>query len=207
MNFSANIFLVSLVCFGVSAHAHDHEKHAHSAHAAPKAAAAAISGKSLYNIQSKWYDVDNKRTDLKSLGGQPRLVTMLYTSCTSACPMLVDKMKGVVNSLSESEKAKLKMALFSFDPRRDTPKHLKGFAQKQSLNLQNWTLLSPVQEADSTELANALGVQFKKVKDDYIHSNVIFLLDGNGELVASDEGLGKARSQFIAEVKKLLGAR
>lgn len=201
---SFSLIFLSIVGLSPTASSQHLDHHAHANQHSQKASSSTLTGKSLYNISSQWRTSDNKSVQLSSLKGSPRLLTMLYTSCSSACPMLVDKMKGVSKSLPQAERSKLQMTILSFDPKRDTPEGLMKFAAKQNLDLSTWTLLSPKSEADSNELAGVLGVQFKKIKDDYVHSNIIFLLNENGELVASDEGLTQARTDFIAKVSKLL---
>jgi protein SCO1/2 len=169
-----------------------------------KAGAPTITGESLYNLKSEWQHMDGKKIKLSALAGRPRLVAMLYTSCATACPMLVEDMKQIRARLPAEKQKMLDLTVFSFDPARDTPQTLRKFADKRKLDLQTWSLLSPSKPAGATELAAALGVQFKKVKDDYIHSNVIFLLNDKGEIVARKEGLSSQSPEFESALQKHL---
>jgi protein SCO1 len=165
---------------------------------------AGTSGQSLFNIQSKWKTSDGNEVMLASLKGKNQLVAMLYTSCPTACPMIVEDMNSIRARLPADLQGKLNLAAFSFDPSRDTPDHLKAFVTKRRLDLSYWKLMSPVKDSSANELAAALGVRFKKVKNDYVHSNVLFLLNENGEIVSSKEGLGNKSESFDRAVLDLL---
>jgi len=53
------------------------------------------------------------------------------------------------------------------------------------------------------ELAASPGVRYKRLKNgDFIHSNVIFLLNSKGEIVAQKEGFNTPRAAFIKEIEK-----
>lgn len=182
-----------------------HEGHHHAEHHQTeelKAQESRLSGESLYQLGSSWKNQNGEPVRLESLAGRPRLISLLYTSCISACPMLVSDMKSLVSQLSKSERDKIGLAVFSFDPDRDTPEALTKFASKLKLDPKQWTLLSPMRASDVTEIAAALGVQFKKLESgDYIHSNVIFLLNEKGEIVAQKEGLKTVSAEFSKKLK------
>lgn len=169
-------------------------------------AEASLSDASLYQLGSKWTDQNGKQVALPELAGRARLVTMVYTTCVSACPMLVGEIKNVMNLLPPSERAKVSPAIFTFDPERDTPEKLKAFSEKMKINDERWQLLTG-SPADVAELAGALGVQFKKLDSgDYVHSNAVYFLNEKGEIVAKKEGLKTPAETFVADIKKALRA-
>ena len=196
-------FLFASLVLSAPALADDHSHHAH--HAAPEAVEAKLSGSSLYNLESSWRDASGKPVALSSLAGRPRLVAMLYTGCKTACPLLVQDMKTLRDKLPKKTQAKISLTVFSLDAQNDTPEHLAAFASKMSLG-ENWALLSPRGAGDVTEIASALGVQYKRLESgDYIHSNVIFLLNEKGEIVAKKEGLKTTSEDFSQKVREVAG--
>lgn len=195
------IFVVILSC--ANALAHDHNAHSH--HSEMQSDKPKLDGESIYNIESKWLNTEGKTVDLKSLQGSPQILAMLYTSCQTACPLLVGDIKNVFNGLSPDLQSKVRMTILSFDPKRDTPLNLQKFAAKMKLDTSKWLLLSPKSQAEVNTIAAALGVRFKKLESgDYIHSNIIFLIDPEGRIVATKEGLNNSSPEFNAKTKDLL---
>jgi protein SCO1/2 len=206
-NINKFILIVGIACCGSFARGQgSHAGHhgAHHGHGGELKSVAPLSDASIYQLESAWTDQDGKSLRLKDLAGRPRLVVMLYTSCTSACPMLVGEIKDVLSKLTKSERKRISPLVFSFDPERDTPAALKAFAKKMKVAGEDWAFLSG-SSGDVSELAGALGVQYKKLDSgDYLHSNTIFLLNKKGEIAAKKEGLKTPAEVFLSEIKKNL---
>lgn len=139
-------FSIAMTLFAFSVHfatsAHSHEHH-HGDHAnLDQERPAAISGASVYQIDSKWTDQYGAKVSLNHFSGKPLVLSMAYTSCKSACPILVSDMKRIEQALPANLKGKVQFALFSFDPKNDTPDALKAYAKLHGLDLSVWTLLT-----------------------------------------------------------------
>lgn len=160
-----------------------HEHHKHHKHKAMQATEP--TAHSLFHLTSEWTTQDNQKVKFNDLEKKKSVMAMVFTSCPSACPMIVSEMK----EMQEKSKNKdINYYLFSFDSERDKPEKLKAFKNKMRLN-ENWTLFH-AKESNVRELANVLGVQYKKTADNnFIHSNVIFVLNKDGEIVCKKEGL------------------
>ncbi|MCH2535050.1 MAG: SCO family protein [Bdellovibrionales bacterium] len=160
---------------------HDHHKH----HDHQSLQAKEPTAHSLFHLNSEWTTHDNKKINFKDLDKKKSVMAMVFTSCPSACPMIVSEMKEMQD---EAKNKDINYYLFSFDSKRDKPKKLKAFKEKMKLD-KNWTLFH-AKESNVRELANVLGVQYKKTADNnFIHSNVIFVLNKNGEVICQKEGL------------------
>ena len=48
---------------------------------------------SLYLTDSIWTSSDGRRIKLAELAGRPVVMALFYTSCDSACPLIIDAMK------------------------------------------------------------------------------------------------------------------
>ena len=172
------------------------------------AAESGLPDTSIYHLDSTWLDAHEQQVKITDLAGHLRIVAMLFTSCPGACPMTIQDIQHIRSLLPTAARAAVMVTVFSFDPERDTPEKLLAFKNKMKLEKDVWTLLTPEQPADVTALAAALGVRFKKLESgDFIHSNIIFLLDKQGEVVAKQEGLKTAPESFVAEIKKLHSQR
>ena len=88
------------------------------------------------------------------------------------------------------------------DTERDTPSELHAYRGRQELPLKNWTLLTGKAD-DVRELAALLGVNYQKdSRGQFSHSNVITVLNSEGEIAHQLVGL----NQPVAEVVKALGS-
>jgi protein SCO1/2 len=159
----------------------------------------ALPDESLYQIPSQWSNHEGQYLFLKDLAGSPRLMVMLYTRCTTTCPLVLDDIKAILGDLPPEAAKAVRVTVVSFDSERETPETLKDFYTKKGLD-SRWSLLRGDSAAVST-LAAALGVRYKKVGEEYIHSNIIFLVDANGVVRAKKEGLKTSRVDFVSQVK------
>lgn len=76
--------------------------------------------------------------------GEPRvaLVHALFTSCSSACPLIVQKLLEVRAALPETAAREFWILSLSIDPLNDTPQQLKSFAAKQGADGPQWRFLT-----------------------------------------------------------------
>lgn len=160
--------------------------------------------KSIYQFEQEWENQNGKRQSLESLKGKARILAMIYTSCSGACPLIVNTLKRIENKLSPDNLKKTGFVLVSMDPKRDSPKVLKRFAKAHGINKKNWVLLTS-DKNNTQEIATALDFNFKEGTNGmFIHQNTIFVLDSKGVLINQypnlDEavaGVEKALSQII----------
>jgi protein SCO1/2 len=163
-------------------------KPAVSACCAEIASAAPLSDRSLYQLEAKWTDDSGKAVELSSLRGRPVVIAMFFASCTYACPVLVDDIKRLRSALPADVQEKAQMVLVSFDTVRDTPVALNAFRERSALD-DNWTLLRGEPEAVQ-DLAMLLGVKFKKeASGQFAHSNLVTVLNAEGEIAHQRNGL------------------
>jgi protein SCO1/2 len=93
--------------------------------------------------------------------------------------------------------------MVSFDSRRDTAAALADYRRSRQLTAENWTLLHG-QPEDILELAALLGVRYKEdAYGQFMHSNVITLLNAKGEIVFQQTGLNSDPQEMISQIKQL----
>ena len=171
---------------------------------APTAAAPlTLTTNSLYQLGSVWTNDYGAAVNLASLRGRPQVVTMFFANCAYACPMLVYQMKQIEQALPESLRDKVGFTLVSFDTQRDTPSVLNHYRQQHSLDAERWTLLRGSPDAVLV-LAALLNVKVKKDEQgQFLHSNVITLLNSEGELVCQQIGLTADHSEMVRQASEL----
>ena len=157
---------------------------------------------SIYHLTGRWWDATDTRRPLAALAGRVRVVSMVYTHCAHACPAIIAELKRIEAALGPD--ADVGFVLASMDPERDTPERLGTFAARAGLDPERWTLLG-AEDGDVRELAAVLGVQFRRQPDgEFAHANMLVVLDRDGEIRHTQNGLGEETAATVRAVRSLL---
>lgn len=157
---------------------------------------------SVYLLNEAWKTSNNKTINWANLKGTPRIMAMIFTNCTYACPVIVNDMKKVEAGLSKKDLDRVKFLLVTIDPERDTPEAMTNFAKNMNLDLNRWELLTS-NENNVSELAAVLGFKYKQEKDkSFSHSNIITVLNSEGEIAHQHFGLNQNIEDVIEAVHK-----
>ncbi|WP_286842740.1 SCO family protein [Idiomarina sp. UBA4206] len=184
-------------------HSH-HNKHGdHSNHTTMNAAEVSHS-QSVYQIDASWKTHQKNELKLSELEGTPVIISMIYGSCTTACPVLVHDVKRLYSKLDEDTQKHVKLVMVSFDTNRDTPEALADYVKQYKLNNDNWLFLNGSEQGIRT-LATVLGVRYRQRPDgDFDHSNLITILDKQGVIAERIEGLSQPMDKPAKVVTKLV---
>lgn len=170
------------------------------------AAPGEFTDKSLYQTESRWTTDTGQQMRLAALKGRPQIIVMFFANCRSACPVLVHDLQRIEASLNENERSRVGFTLVTIDPRRDTPEALARYRANRSLATNTWTLLHGA-PADIQELAALLGVRYKEqTNGQFAHSNLITVLNRQGEIVHQLAGLGQDVEGTIRVIKGLIAS-
>ena len=170
-------------------------------------ATGAITGKSLYQLDSTWTSDVGRRVKLEVFRGRPQVLAMFFTSCEFSCPIIVQGMKQIQESLPHELREQVDFVLVTFDTERDTPPVLHAYRRRQGLGVDHWTLLCG-QRDDVRELAALLGISYQKdSRGQFAHSNVITVLNAEGEVAFQETGLNQAHEDMIKRLTDLLSKR
>ncbi len=143
---------------------------------------------SIFLLDSKWKNQEGKELQLRDLKGKNLVVVMIFTSCQTACPILVADMQKIAAKIDPKKTDETTMVLVSIDPDNDTPEVLKKYAEERKMDAKHWTLLTSDMES-IRELANVLAVKYKKISPIlFSHSNIITVFNKNGEMIKQVEG-------------------
>lgn len=158
------------------------------------------SQESLYQLTSLWTDQNGQEKKLKDFSGKPVIITMGYTGCAHACPLIISKIKSIEKGI----KVKAYHVVFlSFDTVKDRPVDLKKYLKKKELDAAVWTFMSTTKEDTVRELANVLGINYKDVGDgDFVHSSVITALDKNGNIIARIDNLNADIGDLVKKINE-----
>ncbi len=155
---------------------------------------------SLYQLESKWTSDVGREIRLGVLRGKPQVVVMFFATCEFACPILLHDMKRLEAALAEKTRDEVGFVLVTFDSQRDTVAALHAYREKQQLSPKRWTLLRGEPD-DVRELAALLGINYQRdARGQFAHSNIITLLNREGEIVHQVNGLNTS----VEEPAKIL---
>ncbi|AKU90179.1 SCO family protein [Vulgatibacter incomptus] len=156
---------------------------------------------SLYLLGGGFTDQDGKQAILAQLAGKPVLISMFYSTCKYACPLLIGDIRRIEEALEPRIRAELRVVLVTLDPERDTPDVLRKLRDVHALDPARWTFL----HTDATkvrELAEVLGIHYRVAKDGAIgHSSVITLLDKEGAIAGRVEGVHQPIDLLVAKIR------
>ena len=140
-------------------------------------------------------DQDGERITMRSLRGEPVIVTFLYTTCEDTCPTQAQQVKGALAELGEDVPA----VAVAVDPRRDNPERARAFLSEQrmtgrmSFALGTRAQLEPVWK----------GFAVQPQREDLEHTGRFVLVDAEG-LQRVGFPLGQATPERLAHDVRLL---
>ena len=161
-----------------------------------------IPGTSLYQLPATLETAEGSTLELSQLRGQPLIVTMFYSHCTSVCPLLTAQLQRLMAELSPAERQQIRVLMVSFDSVRDTPEELRAFKSEHHIEDSNW-VITRASAADVRSLAAALGIRYRELPDhSFNHSAVISVADRGGTVRARTSELTGPDTSFIQAVRK-----
>lgn len=150
-----------------------------------------ISDNSIYQLESVWKNENNENVKLSDFKGNHVVLAMIFANCTYACPIIINDMKRIESKIDTKELKETKFVLVSIDPDRDTPEALRNLSKRQNLDPNRWTLLTGTKD-NVRELAALFGFKYQKNEQgDYVHSNLINILNEGGEISYQYQGLNE----------------
>lgn len=124
--------------------------------------------------------------------GRPVILTFIYTTCTSICPMISQTLSQLQSDLG-SDRDKVHMVSISIDPEQDTPARLREYAKKYGAGPEWQHYTGTVAASIATQRA------FDVYRGDKMNHNPVTLL-------RAAPGKPWLRIDGFATVDELLGA-
>ena len=110
---------------------------------ASEASAPPVAGARVEVPDVELVDQDGKAVRVRSLllSGRPVVVSFIFTTCTTICPMLSTIVSRVQTSLGDRAGREVSLVSISVDPGRDTPARLKAYGARHKSG-PGWTWLT-----------------------------------------------------------------
>jgi protein SCO1/2 len=140
--------------------------------------------RSLFAAPWVWTDELGASVSFEKWRGAPIIVSMVFTNCTTACPITIEKLRQT----SETFRREGRVATFvlvTLDPANDTPDQLRRFKESRGLP-GDWHLLRGDDDA-TRALADLM--QIKIVDNAHVfHDSRIVVFDADGRLAGQLRG-------------------
>ncbi len=140
-----------------------------------------INGERAKAPRFKFIDQNGDTITQEDYKGKVYVVDFFYTSCPTICPVMSQNLVEVSEEFKEEQN--FGIASFSIDPTHDTPKVLKAYAEKYSIQNPNWHLMTG--DKDSLYALAEKGYKLNTMEDPnepggILHSGMFVLIDQNG---------------------------
>jgi protein SCO1 len=91
----------------------------------------------------RFVDSAQQPVRLADFRGKPLVVSLVYTSCSSVCPTIVQTLDAAVGTAQKALGAdSFAVVTIGFDVRHDTPARMRAFARAQGIDRTGWRFLS-----------------------------------------------------------------
>ena len=146
---------------------------------------------------------EGTQLSLLELRGNPLVVTFIFTSCRSACPILTSKLVAIQRRISKTVKPSVRFLAISVAPEIDTPDVLKAYAKAHGADLRSWTFLTGTSSAIEDVARRYAVFQKRRASDDIEHTFLTSLIDAKGVLRVQYQGVEFNEEEFIADLRAL----
>ena len=138
--------------------------------------------------------------------GKIVIVNFFFTHCPAICPKMTSSLK-IVQYAFRKDGNDILINSISIDPERDNPERLKSYAQKFSIDIHNWQLMT----GDKKEIYKLARSGFMIVAtdgdggpEDFIHSEKLVLVDKQKRIRGYYDGTNLNEvNNLIHDIKKL----
>lgn len=126
---------------------------------------------------------DGKTVSTADFKGRVVIVTAVYSTCTTTCPMMLSNVRKVLDQLTPSERNEVAVVAFSLNPEADT-RELRAMTTKiYGMQSSQFHFVNGL-PSEMNALLDKLNVA--RTRDDktgqIMHSNLFFLLDREGRI-------------------------
>ncbi len=165
-------------------------------------AVSAFAQDSLYSVPLQWQDETGAPATLSAYQGRFVVMTMTYTTCQSACPLMIKKLRAIQNEVGDFKE--IEFVIVTFDPSVDTPDALLKYKKAQKLDQPHWHFLNGTEEnTRKLSLLLDIGYQKNQKTGQFMHDNKILLLDPQGKILVTLDGLDADATSLLHAMGKM----
>ncbi len=153
-------------------------------------------------------DQDGEVLQSRSLAGKVYLANFFFTTCPGICSTMTNNLKRVQEACAGDER--FVILSHSVTPKYDTPAVLKAYEERHGLTGGTWRLLTGDKSdiyrlARDSYFADDQGASVENYEDRFLHTEKVFLVDGDGCIRGVYNGVMTVdMKRIIADVRTLL---
>lgn len=148
---------------------------------------------------------DGLPVSLTDFKGRVVLVTAVYSTCTTTCPLMLTKVRTVLDQLTPAERGDLAVIAFSLNPEADTRELRAMTARIYSMTAPQFHFVSGVPSEVNALLDRLNFSRWRDEKTGQIqHTNLFFLLDRQGRIAYRLSLSQNEQSWLISALRVLL---
>ncbi len=156
----------------------------------------------------KLMNQDGQTVSLADFKGRVTLVTAVYATCTTTCPMMLKGIRTVLDQLTPAERARLSVVAFSLSPETDTKELRTMITKAYNFDSAQFNFLN----GDPAEINVLLSqLNIGRTRDEktgeIVHSNLFILLDRDGRIAYRLSLSQRESSWLITAVRTLLAEK
>lgn len=150
-------------------------------------------------------DHDGQPLALADLRGRPLVVSLIFTSCATVCPITTDHLRDqILRARKTLGEDSFSVLTFGFDASGDTPGQLAGFAGTHRLsNVAGWQVAS-ADEATTAAFLDDLGFSFRAAAGGFDHVTQTSILDAEGLVYRQVYGENFPLPVLVQPLKELI---
>ncbi|MCA1321119.1 SCO family protein [Bacillus tianshenii] len=148
---------------------------------------------------------DGNAFSLEDIKGDITIASLIFTSCTTVCSPITANL-AKLQRMAEKEGLDVHFLSFSVDPEVDTPEKLKEFGNQFEADYSKWNFLTGYsqEEIETFGPENFKTIVAKpKNGGEVVHGTSIYLIDQEGTIVKSYDGLDVPFEEILEHVKIL----
>ncbi len=150
-------------------------------------------------------DMNGAALRLGELTERPLVISLVYTSCGTVCPVVSDHLREVVLDARRALGAdSFNVLTFGFDAREDSPAKLRGFAASHRIeDIPRWRVAS-ADPATTQVLLRELGFSYEDIAGGFRHVTQTSVLAPGGEVFRQVYGEDFPAPALVEPLKQLV---
>jgi protein SCO1 len=156
-----------------------------------------------FNLQNQ----DGEVLTPEMLKGRVVLVTAVYSTCTTACPMMLSRIRDMLNALTPEERQSISVVAISLNPETDTRELREAIARMYGMKSDFHFVNGGAKAVNSLLDELSVSRTFDKENGQIIHSSLFMLVDRKGRIAYRLSSSSTEQAWLASAVRTLIAEK